>query len=162
LVYVSAWLKCRYPDVFAAALLNSQPMGFYAPAQIVRDVREHGIEVRPIDINHSDWDATLEPHSSPAERVHALHSEMTKDICSTHALRLGFRKIRACLSRMQNRLSLPGAGHRTCGAMPEKRAIPRCATSGSAPAFLPASSQGLPMPTRSVRSVSRAGRRCGK
>ncbi len=53
LVYASAWLKCRYPDVFAAALLNAQPMGFYAPAQIVRDVREHGVEVRPVDVNHS-------------------------------------------------------------------------------------------------------------
>ena len=61
LVYASAWLKCRYPDVFAAALLNSQPMGFYAPAQIVRDAREHGVEVRPVDINHSDYDDTLEP-----------------------------------------------------------------------------------------------------
>ena len=103
LVYASAWLKCRYPDVFAAALLNSQPMGFYAPAQIVRDVREHGIEVRPVDINHSDWDATLEPHSPPAGRVHALHSEMTNDICSTHALRLGFRKIKG-LSEQDARL----------------------------------------------------------
>jgi DNA polymerase III alpha subunit len=61
LVYVSAWLKCRYPDVFAAALLNSQPMGFYAPAQIVRDAQEHGVEVRPIDVNLSDWDCNLEP-----------------------------------------------------------------------------------------------------
>ena len=60
LVYASAWLKCRYPDAFAAALLNAQPMGFYAPAQIVRDVREHGVEVRPVDVNHSEWDATLE------------------------------------------------------------------------------------------------------
>ncbi len=51
LVYVSAWLKCFHPDVFAAALLNSQPMGFYAPAQIVRDAREHGVEVRPVDVN---------------------------------------------------------------------------------------------------------------
>ena len=50
LVYVSSWLKCHYPDVFAAALLNSQPMGFYAPAQIVRDAREHGVEVRPVDV----------------------------------------------------------------------------------------------------------------
>ncbi|HZN31791.1 MAG TPA: error-prone DNA polymerase, partial [Xanthobacteraceae bacterium] len=55
LVYASAWLKCRYPDVFAAALLNAQPMGFYAPAQIVRDLREHGVEVRPVDVNRSDW-----------------------------------------------------------------------------------------------------------
>jgi error-prone DNA polymerase len=61
LVYVSAWIKCFYPDVFACALLNSQPMGFYAPAQIVRDAREHGVEVRPADINHSEWDCTLEP-----------------------------------------------------------------------------------------------------
>jgi len=60
IVYVSAWLKCHYPDVFAAALLNSQPMGFYAPAQIVRDAREHGVAVRPVDINHSGWDCTLE------------------------------------------------------------------------------------------------------
>ncbi len=61
LVYVSAWLKCHHPAVFAAALLNSQPMGFYAPAQIVRDAREHGVEVRPPDVNRSDWDCTLEP-----------------------------------------------------------------------------------------------------
>ncbi len=70
LVYVSAWIKCHYPAAFAAALLNSQPMGFYAPAQIVRDAREHGVEARPADVNLSDWDCTLEPagaavHSSP-------------------------------------------------------------------------------------------------
>ena len=63
LVYVSAWIKCFHPDVFACALLNSQPMGFYAPAQIVRDAREHGVEVRPADVNFSDWDCTLEPLS---------------------------------------------------------------------------------------------------
>jgi error-prone DNA polymerase len=61
LVYVSSWLKWRYPAAFATALLNSQPMGFYAPAQIVRDAREHGVEVREVDVNHSDWDCTLEP-----------------------------------------------------------------------------------------------------
>jgi len=61
LVYVSAWLKCHYPAVFAAALLNSQPMGFYAPAQIVRDAREHKVTVLPVDVNASDWDCTLEP-----------------------------------------------------------------------------------------------------
>jgi error-prone DNA polymerase len=60
LVYVSSWLKWRYPAAFAAALLNSQPMGFYAPAQIVRDAREHGVEVRGVDVNHSAWDCTLE------------------------------------------------------------------------------------------------------
>ncbi len=61
LAYVSSWLKCHRPDVFACGLLNSQPMGFYAPAQIVRDAREHGVEVRPVDINMSMWDNTLEP-----------------------------------------------------------------------------------------------------
>ena len=60
LVYVSAWLKKHHPAVFACALLNSQPMGFYAPAQIVRDAREHHIEVRPICVNASTWDNTLE------------------------------------------------------------------------------------------------------
>jgi error-prone DNA polymerase len=60
LVYASAWLKCHHPAAFAAALINSQPMGFYAPAQIVRDAREHGVEVRNVDVNHSAWDCTLE------------------------------------------------------------------------------------------------------
>jgi error-prone DNA polymerase len=61
LVYVSSWLKCHYPDAFCAALLNSQPMGFYAPAQLVRDATDHGVEVRPPDVNYSHWDSTLEP-----------------------------------------------------------------------------------------------------
>ena len=60
LAYVSSWLKCHYPAVFTCGLLNSQPMGFYAPAQLVRDAREHGVEVRPIDVNASEWDNTLE------------------------------------------------------------------------------------------------------
>jgi error-prone DNA polymerase len=60
LVYVSSWLKCHYPAAFACALLNSQPMGFYAPAQIVRDAREHKVPVRGVDVNHSFWDNTLE------------------------------------------------------------------------------------------------------
>jgi len=77
LAYVSAWLKCHHPAVFACALLNSQPMGFYAPAQIVRDTREHGVEIRPICINHSEWDNTLERRPD-----------------GTLALRLGFRQIK--------------------------------------------------------------------
>jgi error-prone DNA polymerase len=60
LVYVSAWLKHNYPAAFCAALINAQPMGFYAPAQLIRDAREHGVAVRPIDVNHSEWDCTLE------------------------------------------------------------------------------------------------------
>ena len=68
LVYVSSWIKRHYPDVFCAAILNSQPMGFYQPAQLVRDAREHGVEVRHPDINLSGWDCTLEP-SSPSPRL---------------------------------------------------------------------------------------------
>ena len=60
LVYVSSWLKCYYPDVFAGALLNSMPMGFYQPAQIVIDAKKHGVDIRPVDVNHSQWDNTLE------------------------------------------------------------------------------------------------------
>ncbi|WP_439577528.1 error-prone DNA polymerase [Elioraea sp.] len=79
LVYVSAWIKCRYPTVFAAALLNSQPMGFYAPAQIVRDARNHGVVVQPPDVNASLWDCTLEPCAESAGGV---------------ALRLGLREVK--------------------------------------------------------------------
>jgi error-prone DNA polymerase len=61
IAYASSWMKCHHPDVFCAALLNAQPMGFYAPAQIVRDARAHDVTVRPIDLNHSRWDCTLEP-----------------------------------------------------------------------------------------------------
>ncbi|MBS0483047.1 MAG: error-prone DNA polymerase [Proteobacteria bacterium] len=60
IAYVSSWLKCRHPAVFTCALLNSQPMGFYAPAQLIRDARDHGVEVRPIDVSASEWDSTLE------------------------------------------------------------------------------------------------------
>jgi error-prone DNA polymerase len=60
LAYISSWLKCRHPAIFTCALLNAQPMGFYAPSQLVRDARDHGVEVRAVDINASDWDSTLE------------------------------------------------------------------------------------------------------
>ena len=70
LVYASSWLKKHRPAAFAAALINSQPMGFYQPAQIVRDAKEHGVEIRPIDVNHSRWDCTLEPTANgPAIRL---------------------------------------------------------------------------------------------
>jgi error-prone DNA polymerase len=63
IAYASSWMKCHHPDVFLAAILNAQPMGFYAPAQLVRDAREHGVEVRPVDVNLSQWDCTLEPEN---------------------------------------------------------------------------------------------------
>jgi error-prone DNA polymerase len=79
LVYVSSWLKCHYPAVFAAALLNSQPMGFYAPAQIVRDAREHGVEIRHPDVSCSGWDSGLEA--------------VQEDSRAAPALRLGLREV---------------------------------------------------------------------
>ncbi len=72
LAYVSSWLKCHHPDAFACALLNAQPMGFYAPAQIVRDAREHGVEVRPVDVNASGWDNGLEDVEGAADGLCAL------------------------------------------------------------------------------------------
>lgn len=61
LVYISSWLKCHHPEVFCAGILNAQPMGFYAPAQLVRDAREHDVDVRPADVNYSNWNSILEP-----------------------------------------------------------------------------------------------------
>jgi error-prone DNA polymerase len=68
IAYASSWMKCHHPEIFCAALLNAQPMGFYAPAQIVRDARDHGVEMRPVCINESRWDCTLEPLSRLRER----------------------------------------------------------------------------------------------
>ena len=86
LVYVSAWLKRHHPAAFCAALLNSQPMGFYAPAQLVRDARENGVEARDVDINCSDWDCTLEANSGRP------------------ALRLGFRQVDGMAEKEADRL----------------------------------------------------------
>ncbi len=94
LVYASAWMKAVYPDVFCAALLNAQPMGFYAPAQLVGDAREHGVEVRPVDVNHSDWDCMLEPGPEAAAGIALRHGSMTGVIASRHAVRLGFRQVK--------------------------------------------------------------------
>ena len=76
LVYVSSWLKCYYPDVFVTAILNSLPMGFYQPAQLVSDARKHGVEVRPVDINYSEWNNIMEEKAN-----------------EYHAVRLGFRQV---------------------------------------------------------------------
>jgi error-prone DNA polymerase len=86
LVYVSAWLKCHYPAAFAAALLNSQPMGFYAPAQLVADARKHDVQVLPIDVNFSTWDCTLESHDESV------------------AFRLGFRLVRGLARKYVDRI----------------------------------------------------------
>ena len=97
LVYASSWIKCHHPGIFACALLNAQPMGFYAPAQIVRDAREHGVEVRPICINASFWDNVMEP-----------------DGRGGLALRLGFRQIKGMSEEDATWLTAArGNGYRT-------------------------------------------------
>ncbi|MBY0509928.1 MAG: error-prone DNA polymerase [Rhodospirillaceae bacterium] len=79
LVYASSWVKCLHPDVFLCAILNAQPLGFYAPAQLVRDAREHGVEVLPVDINHSRWDCTMEGEAKAR---------------GLFAVRLGFKQVK--------------------------------------------------------------------
>jgi len=103
LVYVSAWIKCHHPDVFCAAMLNSQPMGFYQPAQLIRDAREHGVVVRAADILLSDWDCTLEA-GEEGRRLRAV--------------RLGLRQIRGLKQAEAERLiAARAAGARTLGAI---------------------------------------------
>jgi error-prone DNA polymerase len=88
IAYASSWVKCHHPDVFCAALLNAQPMGFYAPAQIVRDAREHGIEVRPVDINRSRWDCTLEPANTDDRFAVRLGMRMVRGLSNAEAAAL--------------------------------------------------------------------------
>ncbi|HMJ68391.1 MAG TPA: error-prone DNA polymerase [Cyclobacteriaceae bacterium] len=87
LVYISSWLKCYYPDVFACALLNSMPMGFYQPAQIIIDAKKHGVEVLPVDVNYSEWDNTLEKSLTESTERHGNKYEGC-------AVRLGFRQVK--------------------------------------------------------------------
>ncbi len=94
LAWQSAWLKCHEPAAFAAALLNSQPMGFYSPSQIVQDLRRHGIEVRPVDIRYSTWDCSLEPRADPF------------DLATQPALRLGMRMIRGFNEAASHRIEI--------------------------------------------------------
>ena len=121
LVYASAWLKCHHPAAFCAALLNSQPMGFYAPAQLVRDAREHHVEVRPIDINASDWDCTLEPIDSiphwPAVR---LGLRQIKGLSQAEADRATAARQRfgpfTTMAQLQSRAAIPASTIRRLAA----------------------------------------------
>lgn len=96
LVYVSSWIKCYYPDVFASALLNSMPMGFYQPAQIVIDARKHGIEFRPVDVNYSTWDNALEERKG-----------------THYIVRLGFRQVKGLREEDMQLLMAIRPGHYT-------------------------------------------------
>jgi error-prone DNA polymerase len=88
IAYASSWMKCWHPDVFCAALLNAQPMGFYAPAQIVRDARDHGVEVRPVCVNASRWDCTLEPTDIEDQLAVRLGLRMARGLANSHAATL--------------------------------------------------------------------------
>jgi DNA-directed DNA polymerase III PolC len=108
LVYASAYIKCHHPGIFACALLNSQPMGFYAPAQIVRDAREHGVDVRPVSINSSYWDNVMEPDGQGGL-----------------ALRLGFRQIKSMREDEANwLLAARGNGYLTVEDVWRRAGIP--------------------------------------
>ncbi len=112
LVYASAWMKCRYPDAFACALLNAQPMGFYAPSQILRDAREHGVAIEEADVNRSYWDSTLTEGAKPVLPLHARHASMRGEIHSTHKIQLGFRQIKGLSEDDMNQLiALRGKGY---------------------------------------------------
>lgn len=104
LVYASCWFKTFYPDVFCAAILNSQPMGFYAPAQLVRDAADHGVGIRPVDINASQWDCTLEKAVFDPSAINRRHQEMKTVIRSRHAVRLGFRQVKGLAEKAMTRL----------------------------------------------------------
>jgi error-prone DNA polymerase len=112
LVYASCWFKAFYPDVFCAAILNSQPMGFYAPAQLIRDAREHGVQVKPFDVNRSDWDCTLVEGRFEPARVAARHAGMRRTILTARAVQLGFNQIRGLSDkRMKTFVERRGAGY---------------------------------------------------
>ncbi|MBW8908262.1 MAG: error-prone DNA polymerase [Mesorhizobium sp.] len=112
LVYASCWFKTFFPDVFCAAILNAQPMGFYQPAQLVRDARDHGVEVREVDINHSIWDCTLEETAFDPFRILERHASMRGVIATAHAVRLGFRQIKGLSAeRMEAVVARRGDGY---------------------------------------------------
>ncbi|WP_237480551.1 error-prone DNA polymerase [Lichenibacterium dinghuense] len=116
LVYASAWMKCRYPDAFACALLNSQPMGFYAPAQLVGDARDHGVAVHEVDVNFSGWDHALVPlgsqHDGTGARLHPKHADMRDDVFGDRAIRLGLRLVKGLReAEMERLVERRGAGY---------------------------------------------------
>ena len=145
LAYVSAWLKRHEPAVFTCALLNSQPMGFYAPAQLVQDARRHGVEVRGVDVRYSEWDCRLEPGRD-----------------AEPALRLGFRMVKGLSEPSAARIVAARASreaHRCCGL------LVRCGSRPAGRAVARATCDASPAPARSppspVTATGRTGTRRG-
>ncbi len=111
LVYISAWIKCHHPAAFCCALLNAQPMGFYAPAEIVRDARDHGVIVEPPDINWSDWDNTLE-----------------RDAAGRLCVRLGFRQVDGFRENWAREIvEMRGYGYADFGTLVRRVPLPKAA-----------------------------------
>ena len=164
LAYVSSWLKCHHPDAFACALLNAQPMGFYAPAQIVRDAREHGVEVRPVDVNASGWDNSLETRGRGAARsaVHSASACVRWAACARRTRRVSWTTWPRALSRCRHarpprrdlglRHRDPGGGRR----LPLDR--PRSASGAVAG---PRAGQGAAAAALRGRGSARRGERAG-
>jgi error-prone DNA polymerase len=135
LVYVSSWIKCHHPAAFAAALLNSQPMGFYAPAQIVRDAIEHAVEVRAADVNLSDWDSTLE-----------------KDNAGRPAMRLGLRQIDGLQEEEIGKLVAARTAHQTSS----RHSLPGSSSTldpEPAEGWIPGTSPGMTVVSKSFHDV---------
>ncbi|ODN71756.1 Error-prone DNA polymerase [Methylobrevis pamukkalensis] len=174
IAYASSWMKCHHPDVFCAALLNAQPMGFYAPAQIVRDAREHGVEVRPVDVNASRWDTTLEPPSDPRGGRHAVRLGLRMAKAWPTPRRRGWWRRDALAATW----ATPGRQGRTTPTSPPrrsgqrlpvrrqepekktglpKRPSPASRTSGAAPAFPSPHWKSSPLPMPSCRPWASPG-----
>jgi error-prone DNA polymerase len=136
LVYVSSWIKCHHPAAFAAALMNSQPMGFYAPAQIVRDAREHGVEAREVDVNLSDWDCTLEADGADGRP----------------ALRLGLRQIDGLQEDEVKKLVAARTAHQTSSrhSLPGSSSTP---VPEPGDGWIPGTSPGMTVPAKPFRDV---------
>ncbi len=129
--YASSWLKCRHPDVFACALLNAQPMGFYAPAQIVRDARAHDVEVRPIDVNASRWDCTLEPAGEGRLAVR-LGLRLVRGLPNQDGARLATVREADLFRSVEDLWRRAGLSLKACGAWP-RRTPSRASASIAAP-----------------------------
>jgi len=117
LVYVSAWLKCHEPAAFTAALLNSQPMGFYAPSQLVQDAQRHGVEVRGVDVLHSDWDCTLERSAEDGEPALRLGLRLVKGLSSAAAQQLSQARRQTTFSNVQDLAERAGLDRHALGCL---------------------------------------------
>jgi len=133
LTWASCWLKCHHPGAFACALINSQPMGFYSPDQILQDARRHGVAVRPVDVRHSDWDCTLEPDGRGADALR-LGLRMVRGLHEAAARRIEqARRQRpfADVADLARRAALESSGARAEGSGDEHSALARLADAGA-------------------------------